>query len=52
MKALAIERDSILVQDLLGEFPRETVGIIELEANLTVQNGLVGVLQACYLFIQ
>ena len=35
----------MFVKNLLGEFPWESIGIVELETNLTVQNRLMRILQ-------
>ena len=42
----------MFVKNLLGEFPRESIGIVELETNLTIQNSLMHILQTGDLFIQ
>ena len=52
VKALIIQGDSMFVKNLLGEFPWESIGIVELETNLTVQNRLMRILQTGDFFIQ
>ena len=42
----------MFVKNLLGEFPWESIGIVELETNLTVQNRLMRILQTGDFFIQ
>ena len=42
----------MFVKNLLGEFPWESIGIVEFETNLTVQNSLMRILQMSDFFIQ
>ena len=52
VKAFIIQGNAVLMKDLLGELPRETVCVVKFESNFAIKNCLVFTFQTRDLFIQ